>query len=99
MSIIGFTGSARHWSAPFTESVAAHSDGGPVIGILPNGNPRVTREERPPSKQPIRIRCNECDGQGIYTLSNSMDPYARTYDCEGCDGTGFLEVEDEEALA
>ena len=35
-----------------------------------------------------RIRCNECDGHGVYSIANSLDPYAKLYDCEACEGSG-----------
>ena len=36
----------------------------------------------------IRIPCTECDGHGVYSIVNSMDPSAKLYDCEVCQGTG-----------
>jgi excinuclease UvrABC ATPase subunit len=47
----------------------------------------------------IRIRCSECDGHGVYSIVNSMDPSAKLYECEQCGGDGFLEVEAEEIEA
>jgi len=80
-------------SVPHTEGVSTHS-GGPVTERLPNGNLRVTREERHTPKQTEvahrnRIPCQECDGHGVYSIANSLDPYAKLYECETCDGMGF----------
>jgi len=35
-----------------------------------------------------RILCDCCDGHGVFSLVSSMDPSAKLYDCEMCDGTG-----------
>jgi len=106
VSIIGFTGSALHWSAPFTESVAAR--GGDRTANLAPCNATVTTEVDGSAitadgyaRNRIRfhIACEECGGTGRWTIDGGNNPYAKLYECEACGGSGLLDVEDEELAA
>jgi len=99
VSIIGFTGSALHWSAPFTESVAVR-DGDRTANLDPP-SATVTTEFDGFARNRIRfhIACEECGGTGRYTLDGGNNPYARIYECEACEGAGMREAQDEELEA
>src|SRR4029077_6925891 len=80
--------------------------GGDAVAPARAGNQRTAdRGDSPlagtqqPEPMMIRIPCSECEGRGLFTLGNSIDPYAKLYECEQCGGDGFLEVEDEECEA
>ena len=105
MSIIGFTGSALHWSAPFTESVAV-LDGDRGAKLAPC-NATVTTEidssaiaANGYARNRIRfhIACEECGGTGRFSIDGGNNPYARIYECDVCQGTGVW-ADDEECAA
>jgi len=92
-------GSAPHWSAPFTESVAV-LDGDRTANLAPC-NATVTTEfdSFPRNRIRFHIACEECSGTGRYTLDGGNNPYARIYECEACEGAGMREAQDEELEA
>jgi hypothetical protein len=47
----------------------------------------------------IHIPCDECSGSGHWTCDGGNNPYARTYDCEVCDGSGQSRCSECDAFA
>lgn len=43
----------------------------------------------------IRVKCEECDGQGYYVIGVGNDPDAKVFDCESCRQLGWVEFEEE----
>ena len=37
---------------------------------------------------PLMTKCRECEGAGMRTHDHPSDPWARTFRCETCEGTG-----------
>src|SRR4029077_7672409 len=69
--------------------------GGDAVAPARAGNQRAAdRGDSPlagtqqPEPMMIRIPCSECEGRGLFTLGNSIDPYAKLYECEQCGGDG-----------
>jgi DnaJ-class molecular chaperone len=41
----------------------------------------------------LMTECRECGGAGLRTHDHPNDPWARVFECEGCEGTGEVVAE------
>jgi hypothetical protein len=48
----------------------------------------VDRYNRNESKPPLLVQCDDCSGAGQITHDHPNDPWAKTWTCSMCDGTG-----------
>ena len=42
----------------------------------------------PDVRKPLLITCPDCEGAGQHSFGHPMDPYAKSYECQTCDGDG-----------
>ena len=50
--------------------------------------PDTAAVTNPDTPAPFLITCPDCEGAGQHSVGHPMDPYARSYDCDLCEGSG-----------